>query len=465
MLTYDLTNRGRSSLYEYLYQKIRDDIILGNIEPEEKLPSKRALADHLKISIKTVENAYAQLFAEGYITSIEKKGYYVNHIAQTNVISSPLSSFSSERRKEKPLADFTANSACYDMFPFSLWAKVMRETLSDYDNTLLNSLPFYGIDRLREEIAKYLYRFKGMDVSPEHIVIGAGTEYLYSCIVQLLGGKAVYGVENPGYHNIVRIYEGHRMPWEYIDIDECGLDTKCLRNKPAVSVIHVSPAHHYPAGLVMPMERRRELLDWAAEETERYIIEDDFDCELRCSATPLPAMKTLDRSNRVIYINTFSKTMIPSLRVSYMVLPEKLMERYISSMDFYSCTVSGFEQHALASFLERGYFERHIRRMTLYYEKQRQKVLAMFKRSNLIKISGIYEYAAGTYFLLKVNTSLSDVEIKWNAMERGILLNCLSEYYYVNQQEHNSTLIINYSNIGDKELETAIAKLEEIFSV
>lgn len=462
MLTYDLSKRGKGSMYEYLYQKIKDDIILGNLENNEKLPSKRALAEHLKVSIKTVENAYAQLLAEGYISSKEKRGYYVNRIAQSSAAAAVLSDYTSKRKTSEYFADLTPANICYERFPFSLWAKVMREALTDYDEALLNPRPFYGIEKLRVEIARYLYRFRGMDVSPDHIVIGAGTEYLYSCIVQLLGGNARYGVENPGYHHLVRIYDGHRAPWEYIDIDEKGICVDLISQK-NVNVIHVSPSHHYPVGMVMPIERRQELLDWAAEEKERYLIEDDYDSEFRYSAKPLPTMQSLDYSNRVIYMNTFSKTMIPSLRVSYMVLPEKLMERYISTMDFYSCTVSGLEQYALASFLEKGYFERHIRRMTNYYEKQRKNVLEMFKSSSLSTISNIYEDAAGTYFLLKINTHLSDVEIKWTAKERGILLSCMSEYYYANQKDYPATLIINYSNIEEKELEMAIARLEEIF--
>ena len=462
MVTYDMTKRGRLSLYEYLYQKIKDDIILGNLERNEKLPSKRALSEHLKVSIKTVENAYAQLLAEGYIRSMEKKGYYVNQIAQTNAISATLSESTFKQNKEEYFADFTSNNISYEQFPLSLWAKVMRETLSDYDTTLLNTRPFYGIEKLRTEIAKYLYRFRGMDVSPEHIVIGSGTEYLYSCLVQLFGDKAVYGVENPGYHHIVHIYNGHRVPWEYIDIDQSGPCVEDLYKK-SVNVIHVSPTHHYPVGIVMPPTRRQELLKWVAEETERYIIEDDYDCEFRYSDKPYPTLQSLDCNHRVIYINTFSKTMIPSLRVSYMVLPEKLMERYISTMSFYSCTVSGFEQYALASFLEKGYFERHLRRMTKYYEERHKKVLEMFRKSALSKVSSIYEYPAGTYFLLKIDTNLSDVEIKWSAKEHGILLNCLSEYYYDNQQKYPATVIINYSNIEEKELAKAIAELEKIF--
>lgn len=462
MLTYDLTKRGNRSIYEYLYQNIKNDIIRGSLKKGEKLPSKRALSEHLKISIKTVENAYAQLLAEGFIRSVEKRGYYVNLISQTSAVTAGLPGVIPKPPKEKYFADFTTNNTCYEKFPFSLWAKVMRETLSDYDTTLVNTKPFYGIEKLRVEIAKYLYRFRGMDVSPEHIVIGAGSEYLYSCIVQLLGSRAVYGVENPGYNNLVRICEGHRVPWEYVDIDESGPIIDQLSQK-AVNVIHVSPAHHYPAGIVMPVNRRRELLDWAGEETERYIIEDDYDCEFRCTDIACPTMQSLDCSHRVIYINTFSKTMIPSLRVSYMVLPEKLMESYISTMDFYSCTVSSFEQYALASFLEKGYFERHIRRMAKYYESQRQKVLKIFRESDLCRISSIHEYAAGTYFLLKIDTALSDVEIKWNAKERGIALNCLSEYYYADKQSHSATLIINYSDIKEEELEMAIAELEELF--
>lgn len=463
MLTYDMAQRGKRTMYEFLYESMKEDILRGRIQSGTKLPSKRALAEHLRISIKTVENAYAQLQLEGYISSEEKKGYFVNKVSGGAAGMTPAyESFVTKYKEEEYLADFTANNINYEKFPFSMWAKVMRETLTDYDTTLLKTVPFNGVEKLRVEITEYLYRYRGMQVSPDHIIIGAGTEYLYNRLVQLLGVDAKYAIENPGYRKIARIYEANRAPWNYIDVDNQGINVGALVQTDA-NVVHVSPGHHYPIGFVMPIGRRQELLNWAYEEMERYIIEDDFDCEFRIAGRPIPALQAMDNRHRVIYMNTFSKTLVPSIRVSYMVLPEKLMERYISTMNFYSCTVSGFEQYALASFLEKGYFERHIRRMITYYRQQREKIIKIFNESELREISEVVEADAGTHFLLRVETGLNDIEIKWAAKEKGILLNCLSEYCFDNKEKYGRMLIINYSDLEEQKLKKAVKALEEIF--
>ena len=235
-----------------------------------------------------------------------------------------------------------------------------------------------------------------------------------------------------------------------------------LRKK-GINVAHVSPEHHFPIGLVMPVARRQELLNWAAEEPGRYIIEDDFDCEFRMQGKPIPSMQSRDRSHRVIYMNTFSKTMVPSLRIGYMVLPEKLMEKYISTMNFYSCTVSGFEQYAMAAFIEKGYFERHIKRLVNDYRGRREKICRMFRESRLSEISTIYQDDAGTHFLLHVKTSLSDVEIKWAVRQKGILINCLSEYCFADADKYHGILVIHYSDMDEATLKLVIAAFEEIF--
>ncbi|MBQ2804188.1 MAG: PLP-dependent aminotransferase family protein [Lachnospiraceae bacterium] len=450
-------------MYEFLYEKMKEDILSGRIVAKSKLPSKRALAEHLKVSIKTVENAYAQLMLEGYIVALEKKGYFVNKVSTGQGLSgSAYEAFHTKYIEEEYLADFTTNGINYQKFPFSMWAKIMRETLTDYDTTLLKTVPFNGIEKLRVEIAEYLYRYRGMDVSPDHIIIGAGTEYLYSRLLQLLGENAKYAVENPGYQKIAQLYNSYKVPWTYIDIDNQGMDVEWLKNSDA-NVVHVSPGHHFPIGLVMPVGRRQELLEWAYSEADRYIIEDDYDCEFRITGRPIPSLQSMDSRHRVIYMNNFSKTMVPSIRVSYMVLPEKLMEKYIATMNFYSCTVSGFEQYALAAFMEKGYFERHIRRMVNYYRQQREKILKLFYESPLMDISTIVEEDAGTHFILKVDTKLNDVEIKWAAREHGILLNCLSEYCFEHKEKYQGMLLINYAELEEENLRKAITSLEQIF--
>jgi len=462
LLTYDLSKRGKRTMYEFLYEQMKEDILQGRLSCGEKLPSKRALAEHLDVSVKTIENTYDQLLLEGYIRSEEKRGYFVNRVEKVNGSRPSYASFESRYREEKYLADFTLNNINYELFPFATWAKVMRETLTNYDITLLKTVPFNGVEELRIEIAEYLYRYRGMQVSPDHIIIGAGTEYLYNRLLQLFGENVRYGVENPGYQKIAKIYDGYHATWQYINVDRHGMDVEILKQT-EVNIIHVSPGHHYPMGMVMPIGRRQELLSWAAQQPGRYIIEDDFDCEFRMEGRPVPAMQSMDRSHRVIYMNTFSKTMVPSLRISYMVLPEKLMERYVSTMNFYSCTVSGFEQYALAAFMKEGYFERHIRRMINYYRKQREKIKKMLKVSGLSSICKITEADVGTHFLIQIKTELSDVEIKWAAKERGILLNCLSEYCFANREKYKGILLLNYSDMEEETLNRAIKALEEIF--
>lgn len=462
MLTYDLTARGRKTMYEYLYEAMKADILSGRLAAGEKLPSKRAFAEHLQVSVKTVENTYEQLLLEGYIRSEEKRGYFVNRLEVKNTAAPAYASFVTRFREEEYLADLTANNIQYDKFPFATWAKIMRQTLTDYDTSLLKTVPFNGVEKLRVAIAEHLYRYRGMQVSPDHIIVGAGTEYLYSRLLQLLGKNAKFGVENPGYRKITKLYEVGGVAWDYVDIDGQGMKVEQLKQK-GITVAHVSPEHHFPIGLVMPVGRRQELLRWAAEEPERYIVEDDFDCEFRMVGRPIPSVQSMDRNHRVIYINTFSKTMVPSLRIGYMVLPEKLMERYISTMNFYSCTVSGFEQYAMAAFLEQGYFERHIRRLINDYREQRERICRMFRKSPLSQISHIYQDDAGTHFLLHIRTDLSDVEIKWAARQQGILVNCLSEYCFADAQKYRGILVIHYSDMEDEVLQKVIGALEEIF--
>ena len=461
MLTYDLDKRGNKTMYEYLYELIKEDISDGKLKADEKLPSKRGFSQHLQISVKTVENAYEQLLLEGYIRSEEKRGYYVNKIAVVTGgapgYAAPVKRF----QEETYLADLTANNIRYDRFPFATWAKVMRETLTD-NTSLLKTVPFNGVLQLREAIADHLNRYRGMQVSADHIIIGAGTEYLYNRLLQLLGPDVKFGVENPGYRKITKIYDENGVDWDYVNIDDKGMKVDELRMKD-INVAHVSPEHHFPIGLVMPVARRQELLNWAAEEPGRYIIEDDFDCEFRMQGKPIPSIQSRDRSHRVIYMNTFSKTMVPSLRIGYMVLPEKLMEKYISTMNFYSCTVSGFEQYAMAAFIEKGYFERHIKRLVNDYRGRREKICRMFRESRLNEISTIYQDDAGTHFLLHVKTSLSDVEIKWAVRQKGILINCLSEYCFADADKYHGILVIHYSDMDEATLKLVIAAFEEIF--
>lgn len=462
MLIYNFEKRNGQTLYDYLYECMKKDILSGRLPTKTKLPSKREMAKDNGISITTVMNAYDQLLMEGYIISKEKKGYFVADVqAMSEYHPEPLE-FSKIYQKEQWFVDFTANNTVYNKFPFSTWRKVVREVLAEYDMELVMRGNFLGVEKLRQEITDYLYRSRGITVSPECIVIGAGIEYLYSRLIKLLPSDAVYAVENPGYKKIPRIYEENGLKWKWVEMDEHGINMKSLRKSQA-SVIHVSPEHHYPLGTVMTTVRRQEVLEWVAERPDRYIIEDDYDCEFRYRSKSIPALKGLDRNHRVIYMNTFSKSLAPAIRISYMILPEKLMEKYVRTSNFYSNTVSSLEQYALAKFIEKGYFERHLSRIKKYYRIEGERLLRIIKQSPLLPIVKAEGMESGTHLLVKLDTSLTDVEIKWAAKSQGINISCLSEFCGEIKPEYQHVLVINYSDLDENTLREAVRRLANIF--
>ena len=449
MLTYELKKAPGVPLYEALYRCIRGDILSGALKPGERLPSKRALAQNLEVSKITVETAYAQLLAEGYIRAQEKVGYFVEHQPQ------PVTQVSIPSRQENaagnPCLDLTG--AGTEKFPFSVWSRLQREVMLDYGEKLLLPLPPQGIPELRLAIAEHLAGFRGIQVSPEQVIIGAGTDFLYNLLIQLLGREKIYAVEDPGYGKIARIYEAGGVQCVAVPMDSWGVKPECLGD---ARVLHISPAHHFPTGLVTPVDRRQELLTWARN-CDGYIIEDDYDSEFRFDAHPKPTMQSLDHSGRVIYMNTFSKSLAPSIRISYMILPPALLTEFRERLGFYSCTVSSFEQYTLARFLNRGHFEKHINRMRKFYRNRRNQVLEAIVRCPHRDKLTIREEDAGLHFLLRVDTPLLDGELTAHWAKFGIRIRALSDYYHAQVPEEDwHNLVVNYSGLREEELETVL---------
>lgn len=462
MLTYSFQKKGKLSLYEYLYQNIKEDILASKLKPGEKLPSKRALAKHLGISTITVENAYGQLAAEGYIYSVAKSGYFVSAVDFTLPQTKQESAFIEERGENEALPvyrfDFRSNTIAKNSFPFMSWANLMRNVISTKGDTLLENSPSTGAFELRQAIASYLYHFRGMSVEPSQIVIGAGTEYLYSLIIQLLGRDKIYAIEDPGYKKIARIYAANDVSCVHLPMDENGVSMKSVEKSEA-QILHISPSHHFPTGTVTPISRRRELLLWASLDEERYIIEDDYDSEFRLLGRPIPSLESIDSNGKVIYINTFSKSLSPTIRISYMILPHGLMQRYKRELDFYSCTVANFEQYTLAQFISSGYFEKHINRMRTYYRTISQELMQCIRQHPYHERVQIMEEKAGLHFLMKVDTALSDKELTEKARAQGINISCLSEYYHSRENCTEHTLVINYSGLERKTIPVAVESL------
>lgn len=463
MLTYILDKSAKRTLTKQLYEGIKKDILTGKLLSGEKLPSKRALSQHLRISVITVENAYEQLLAEGYIVSRQRSGYYVCEI-DTMMIAEKDTTKTSEHRKEEKsqpefVMDFRTNRISDSGFPCTVMSKIMRQVLAE-KRGLLEPLEFCGVKELREAIARYLYRFREISVNPDQIIVGAGTEYLYHLIIQLLGRDKCYALETPGYNKIARIYDCNDVRYRYVPVDKEGLSTECLQNTDA-QILHISPTHHFPTGVVMPIRRRQELLHWAEESDGRYIIEDDYDSEFRFLGQPIAPLFSLN-AKKVIYINTFSKSITPAVRISYMILPAQLMEKYKENMSFYSCSVSGIEQYMLARFISEGYFERHINRMKTQYRAKRDTLIKALKESSFSKRITISEENAGLHFLMKIQTDIRDEEFCRRAAERGIRVAFLSEYMQSFDRASQHTMVVNYSGLEEEKLPKSIKILADI---
>ena len=451
MLTYNLTATGSDSLYESLYKCIKNDILQGKLCAGEKLPSKRSFAKNLGISVITVENAYGQLSDEGYIYSMPKRGFYVSDIDLVAARGINMKGISKSADR-------------------NIWSKTVRSVLNDNQIQLMINSPCAGILPLRNAIAHYLRDFRGMQVFSHQIIIGAGTEYLYGLLIQLLGKDLIYGVENPGYHKIGKICKSMGVTYRHVDLDESGVSIHELEEK-KIDIIHTSPSHHFPTGLVMPVSRRYELLGWAAKEKERYIIEDDYDSELRLSGKPFPTLQSIDISGKVIYTNTFTKTLASTVRISYMVLPEDLAKRFYSELSFYSCTVSNFEQYTLAQFMENGSFEKHINRLRNYYQNKRDAILKELKSGSSGKYITIQEEEAGVHFLMHIQSDCTEAEIVEKAKAGGVKLDPLSRYYIKNTEKHEqngqenpyeNTYVMNYSSVNMENIKKVVQVLSEL---
>lgn len=369
----DLTGRGELPLYEHLYRCIRDQVVTGEIAAEERLPSRRTLAERLGVSVVTVEGAYAQLVAEGYVVALPRRGYYAASLPALPDMAAAASAPALPSREHKAAHgdERAAGGVRYDLARGSsvaspgaarLWERALRDVIShEPDDVLYRTPPARGVMRLREAIADHLARSRGMSVDPELVVVGAGAQALYGLVAQLLREGGPVGVEDPGYARASETYRAHGHDVRYLPLDAEGISVRALRGSGA-AVAHVMPSHQFPTGRVMSVARRYELLGWAAEKDRRYLVEDDYDCELRLAGRPIPALASIDATGSVLYLNTFSKSLSSALRIAYLVLPASLDTMFDDRLGFLSSTVPAIDQVALAHALESGAYERHVAR-------------------------------------------------------------------------------------------------------
>ena len=460
MLTYHLDPRAKTPLYEQLYRAIRADILSGALPGGTRLPAKRPLAEHLEISRITVETAYAQLLAEGYLYSVPRSGVFVQESAHglQPAPSAPAAPLFEEERA-RPAFDFDTSAVDTDCFPFSIWAKLSRAVLTEYESRILLSSAPMGAPALRGEIARYLRAFRGLAVDPEQILVGAGSEYLVTLIIQLLGRERTYALENPCYPKLEQIFAASGARTAFLPLDPSGLSVDALRKTDA-SVVYLTPSHHFPLGVVTSAARRMALLRWASEGEGRYLIEDDYDSEFRFASRPIPALKELDARDQVIYLNTFAKSLAPSLRIGYAVLPRGLLAEFRARFSAYSSTVPAFEQYTLARFMETGTFDRQINRLRTVYRARRDRLLEALAASPLAGRYAVSGSEAGLHLLLRVE-GLSEGELVARAAAAGCRVHGLSEYYVAGTQADcpPSTVLLGYGGMADGQIAKGVAAL------
>ena len=457
--TYELSHNRKMPLYAQLYEAIRADILSGTLAGGEKLPSKRALAEHLSLSKITVETAYAQLLEEGYLTSRERSGYYVSHMP----LLARAPAAPEDRAAPMPVPA-PQQSAAASLFPFSVWAKLMRGVILDEGQYLLQPVPNAGLFSLRQAIADEILRQRGCSVRPEQIVVGAGTEYFYALLVQFFGRQHRFAIEDPCHRTLAQVYTKSGAEVVPVSMDESGIRVAELEASGA-QIVHLSPSHHYPTGTVMPITRRQELLAWVDRSEERYLIEDDYDSEFRFSGRPIPSLQSLDREGHVIYLNTFSKTIAPALRISYMILPLPLLERWQQTMGFYSCAVPSFEQLTLTRFLDGGYFERHVSRMKKHYKSLCQTLLEILARPEFAAICTVRQALAGLHFLLEFHTKERGEDLRQALRAAGLSAPLLSEFYLrESPQEAGRCAVVQYSGLRAADFEKSMQTLTKLLN-
>ena len=352
-MKYIIDENKKTPAYLQLYMQIRNDIINAIYPHNSKLPSKRVLSADTGVSTVTVEHAYALLADEGYIEARERSGYFVIFNMDAGFVSSV--------PKDLSYSVFHNHSNSTIDFPFSVLAKTMRSVISNLGIGLLNRSPNLGCIELRDAIRIYLAQNRGIISDVEQIIIGSGSEYLYTLLVELFGRNLVYAIESPSYKQIEQVYTAAEIKLEKLPLGNDGIESIALKNCDA-DILHISPYRSYPSGVTATASKRHEYLNWA-ENNNRYIIEDDFESEFSLSKKPVETLFSHSQHDNVIYMNTFSKTISPSFRVGYMVLPKQLAKKYQNKLGFYSCTVPTYMQFVLAELIKNGDFERHINRV------------------------------------------------------------------------------------------------------
>ena len=416
-----INKQSRTPLYEQIYNHYVKEILSGTLKSGTRLPATRQLAYELSVGRNTVDKAYQQLVAEGYLQSKVGSGFVVNEIPLHTIETAEnhTNNIIHKSKHKSPKYDFVYGSMDNTLFPYNQWRKSMNRALNEMEN--LQVLPYPekpGELKLRQEISRYLYRSRAVRCTPEQVVITCGQQHSMEIIANMFKHTdKKFTMEDPGYDGIRQIFINHGFKMNYIPVEDDGISLDKLK-RTNTDLLYVTPSHQFPTGAVMSIGKRKELLQWA-EDTDTYLIEDDYDSELRYYTNPIPSLQSLDEFDRTIYTGTFSKSLAPSMRLAYIVFPKPLMTKYSEYYWRYNAQVTTLHQLTLADFMESGYYDRLINRLRTNYKKKQDALIEAINTvfGDKASISGA---GAGIHLIINVKSHLNQSELVAKALEHGI---------------------------------------------
>lgn len=444
MIFFQIDKKDKSNhIYQQIYKSLKEAILERKIPTNEKLPSKRKLAEKLEVSINSVSNAYEQLLAEGYIYAIERKGYYVENITQFNNQKEAKMNFPDDLKEEFSKKDegwlsLSHMTADISMFPFKEWMKCEKIAIKNHKNELSDISHPQGPYLVRKTISRMIALTRGVKCEPEQVIIGPGTQPLLRQVLGMQRENIKAAIENPGYSRIYQLLKDMNFEVFPIDLDKKGIDIKKVE---ALNphFLFITPSHQFPTGIIMPISRRIELLNWASASEGRYIVEDDYDSEFKYGTDNIPSLQSLDRNQRVIYAGTFSKTIMPSFRISYLVLPPDLLREYKRHFSYWIQGSNTLNLFTLHYFIESGEYAKHVKRMNNHYEMKRENLIKelKWKFRNDIKIKNV---PAGLHFIAEFKTDKGYKEIEERAKKEKLEIYSMKRFNLLGNIEEGKKL-------------------------
>lgn len=466
----ELEQGSGKTLYEQIYGHIREEIRKGNLLQDERLPSARFLSDYLQVSRTTVDMAYGQLVAEGYLTAKPKSGYFVADVRELYNTGAADAQEKKEPAREAEALDwrydFSPTAIDMSQFPYATWKKITKNIMVDARSHMFALGEPQGDLELRRTVCRYLHGSRGVNCDPEQIIVGAGNDFLLLLLEKILGRHIHVAMENPTYIRAYKIFRSFAYPISLIPMDDKGIRVDRLEESGA-KLAYVMPSRQYPTGISMPIGRRMELLRWAGREADRYLLEDDYDSEFRYKGKPLPSLQASDRLGRVIYVGTFSKAIAPAIRVSYMVLPYPLLERYRRECGFFSSTVSRIDQTILNEFISDGYFERYLNKMRKLYRTKHDLLLGELRDfEKKFILSG---ENAGLHVLLTDRWGRSEADLERAAAQADVKVYGMRDFYMEEGGTDGETkdmpaaMILGYGGLTVEEIGEGISALKKVW--